>query len=1078
MKRILLLTTMFFFAISCLIAQRTVSGKVTDDAGEPLPGVNVVIKGTTTGVTTDLEGNYRLSVEDGATLVFSYVGFDSKEITVGARTSIDISMAGATELQEVVVTGFGEREKKALGYSVQQVEGDKIAQTKETHLVNALQGQVAGVQIQGSQSSLGGSSRITIRGANSFLGDNQPLFVVDGVPIGNSDFSSSSQQRGFGGGSTPYDYGNAISDINPADIESMSVLKGAAATAIYGVRGANGVIVITTKKGKKRKGIGVSVNSALTFDRVQNLIPHQQVYGGGATQSTASGFVEFTQNGTDYLAPVYAKDGSWGPKYDPNIQVRHWDSWDPNSPNYLETRPWVAPANDYDEFFETGTTLTNSIALEGGSDLGTFRLAYTNVDQSGTLPNSGLGRHTVSVNASLTPIEKLYVSASANFVNQNTDGRNVTGYNNANPMQGFNQWWQTNLDVGRLRNYQWQDGTQYTWNAIGPAVASDGSLISFNAAPQFFDNPYFVRNEYLQEDEKNRLFGNIDVNYDLTEFLTINFKAMRDGFQWDFREGVPQGGIEQSRYSEIARSFNETNYQAQLIFNRTFGDFSLNATLGMNRMRQETRFSQVNTSGGLALDGFFHLSNSVQPIQYVSGNNVLERGINSVYAIASFGYKGMLFFDASGRFDEDSTLPGDENPFFYPSVSTSFVFSELPTFDGSVLSFGKVRIAYGQASNGGTPYSLATTYAPVTPNFGSASRFTVPNARSNPNLGPETTTEFEIGTNLNFFNDRIGLDLTYYNRETVDQIIPVDVSPTSGFTSQFENAGTMKNSGLEVTLNATPIKRGDFQWDVSLNFATYDNEVVELKEGIQSIGRGGTWAAELRIQEGFPYMGIWGADFIRENYELNEDGTVAVNEGKVVVGTDGFPIGTTPRMFLGSAIPDYTGGVRNTFSYKGINLGVLIDFQSGGAIHSTSLQWATYSGMTEETVFQNGIDIRENGLVLDAVTEAGEPNSVAIDAQTYFQSTWWPVAAPNVYDASFIKLREVNLSYRLPQTLIQNTPFNNVTVGVFGRNLALLHSNIPHLDPQVISGSGNDQGLENAQVPPTRSIGFNVGFTF
>ena len=524
MKRILLLTTLFFMAITCLIAQRTVSGKVTDDSGEGLPGVNVVIKGTTTGVTTDLDGNYRISVDDGATLVFSYVGFETQEVTVGSRTTIDLSMGGATELQEVVVTGFGEREKKALGYSVQQVEGDKISQTKETHLVNALQGQVAGVQIQGTQSSNGGSSRITIRGSNSFLGDNQPLFVVDGVPIGNSDFSSNSQQRGFGDAQA-YDYGNAISDINPADIESMSVLKGAAATAIYGVRGANGVIVITTKKGKKRKGVGVSVNSAVTFDKVQNLIPHQQWYGGGATQSTASGFVEFTENGTDYLAPVYAKDGAWGPRYDPNTQVRHWDSWDPDSPNYGETRPWTAPANGYEEFFETGTTWTNSVAVEGGGELGSFRLGYTNVDQKGTIPNSNLGRNTVSINASITPTDKLYISASANFVNQSTDGRNVTGYNNANPMQAFTQWWQTNLDVERLKNYRRIDGQQQVWNAIGPAVDGSGNLISFNANPQFFDNPYFVRNEYLQEDEKNRLFGNIDVSYDVTDVLNCEFQS-------------------------------------------------------------------------------------------------------------------------------------------------------------------------------------------------------------------------------------------------------------------------------------------------------------------------------------------------------------------------------------------------------------------------------------------------------------------------------------------------------------------------------------------------------------------------
>ena len=1075
MNKILLLTSMVFFTISCLMAQKTISGKVTDDQRRPLPGVNVVIKGTTTGVTTDLDGNYRLSVDDDASLIFSFIGFDAQEVEVGTRTTIDISLGGATELQEVIVTGFGEREKKALGYSVQQVDGEKISQTKETNLINALQGQVAGVQIQGSQSTLGGSSRITIRGANSFFRENQPLFVVDGVPVANNSRSGPSQQVGFGGAQA-YDYGNTISDINPADIESMSVLKSAAATAIYGVRGSNGVIVITTKKGKKRKGIGVSVNSAVTFDEVQNLIPHQQVYGGGATQPTESGFIEFTENGQSFLAPVYAKDGSWGPKYDPNVQVRHWDSWDPNSANYRETRPWVAPENGYEDFFETGTTWTNSVSLEGGSDLGTFRIGYTNVDQTGTLPNSNLARNTISFNASLSPTEKLYVSASANFVNQETSGRNITGYNNGNPMQAFTQWWQSNLDVRRLESDRMVDGTPFTWNAIGPAIDSNGELIAFNAAPQFFDNPFFVRREYLQVDEKDRLFGNIDINYDLFDFLTVNFRAMRDGYSWDFREGIPQGSIEQSIYRETYRSFVETNYQFQLLFDKKIGDFSINGNFGLNRMRQANNSDAVSTVGGLALGGFFHLSNSVEPVRYVGGNPV-RRGINSAFAIASFGYKDMLYLEATGRFDEDSTLPESENPFFYPSVSTSFVFTELPALSGNILDFGKIRVAYGEASNGGRPFQLATTFRPLTPNFGTAPRFTVPNARNNPNLGPETTTEFEVGTTLNFFKSRIGLDLAYYSRATEDQIVPVSVSPASGFTSSVLNTGKMTNKGVEVTLNVTPVRTGDFQWDMNVNFATFNNEIVELSEGVQSITLGATWSAELRQQEGFPFMGLWGSDFVRENFELNEDGTVAVNEGAIVVDDNGAP-SLTPRMFLGSAIPDFTGGFRNTFSYKGINLGVLVDFQKGGIIHSTSLQWARFSGVIEETVFQNGVDIRENGFVLPAVTASGEPNTVALPAQTYFQTYEWPAATPNVYDASFIKLREINLSYSIPQNLIQNTPFNNVSVGVFGRNLALLYADIPHLDPQVITGSGNSQGLENAQVPPTRSIGFNLGFTF
>ena len=387
-----------------------------------------------------------------------------------------------------------------------------------------------------------------------------------------------------------------------------------------------------------------TVNSSTTFDQVRNLIPHQQHYGGGSIYGTESGFREFTQDGVSYLAPNYGKDGSWGPKYDPSVQVRHWDSWDADAANYKETRPWTAPANDYTEFFETGTTLTNSVALEGASDLASFRVGYTNLNQSGTIPNSDLDRNNVSLSVSLTPTEKLFVSASGNFVNQQASGRNVTGYNNSNPMQGFNQWWQTNLDVERLQNYQTVAGGQYPWNPVGLVLDGNNDLIRFNSSPNFFDNPYFVRQEFLQEDEKNRLFGNIDVRYDLTDFLTVQVKAMRDGYNWDFREGVPQRSVDQSSYAETFRSFNETNYMAQLMFNEEFGDISVNATLGTNRMRQESTRSRVSTQGGLALDGFFQLSNSLQPIIYSTGDdNLQQRGINSAYALASFGFKDIVF---------------------------------------------------------------------------------------------------------------------------------------------------------------------------------------------------------------------------------------------------------------------------------------------------------------------------------------------------------------------------------------------------------------------------------------------------
>jgi TonB-linked SusC/RagA family outer membrane protein len=1080
MKRILLFCVVSMITFSVSWAQRTVTGTVTaEEDGSPVPGVNVIVKGTSAGTVTDIDGAYQIGVPDeGGILVFSFIGLATEEVEIGNQSTINMTMtADIKQLTEVVVTALGvSREKASLGYSVQEVEGEQIAQAKEPNIINSLQGQIAGVQIQGTNGALGGTSRITIRGSNSFLGDNQPLFVVDGVPVSNSNYANNSQARGFGTGTSgSYDYGNAASDINPEDVESMNVLKGAAATALYGVRGANGVIVITTKNGSKSKGIGVSVNSALTLDNANNLIPHQQMYGGGALQPTASGFTEFTQDGQSYLAPAYSKDGAWGPKYDPSVQVRHWDSWDPNADNYKETRPWVAPANGYEEYFETGQTWTNSVALEGSNEDGNFRLGYTNLDQKGVFPNAKMQRNTISLNAGYNIAKGLRVSASVNFINTKANMRNATGYNNNNPMQGFTQWWQTQLDVERLKNYQRTDGLQHVWNAIGITADDDGELLSYNPRPQFFDNPYYTRYEFLQKDERNRIIGNTELSYEISDHFTVAGKAMLDNYSFEAYEGVPTQSVDLSAYSETFRRFTETNFDLRLNYNQTFGDFSVSAILGGNTMHQLRTYTRVNTTGGLSLDGFWHLSNSIQPLEYDNGLNHYEESIHSAYLIGSFGWKDMLFLDASVRSDWASTLPEAENPFLYPSVSGSFVFSELMA--NNVISFGKFRAGYGEAANRPGAYSLETTFAPVSPNFGSAPRYAVPNTRNNPNLRPEFTKEFEFGLEMSFWQDRLGFDVSYYNRETSDQIFPVSISASTGFTSQNINAGTMRNSGIELMLNATPLVIGDFRWDLNFNFATFNNEVVELAEGIESLNRGGTWAAELRVQEGYPYMSIWGQDFVRENYAEDDAGRIITNEGAVVIDADGFPTATNQRIFLGSAIADYAGGLRNTFTWKGISLGALIDFQEGGAIHSTSLQWAQYSGMTPNTAMQNGVDVRENGMILPGVTETGAPNTTAIDPQDYYQ-TYWSVAAPNLYDASFIKLREVTLNYRLPQSLIGGTPFREVSFGVFGRNLSILSADLPYLDPQVVTSAGNDQGLENAQIPSTRSIGFNIGLKF
>ncbi|EON76453.1 TonB-dependent receptor [Lunatimonas lonarensis] len=1066
MKKNLLFTLFFSFLVQLSFAQAVeVRGTIISSEGnEPIPGASVLVKGTTVGSVSDMDGNYTINVPSGSNvLVFSFIGLASQEVEIGGRSIINVTMdPEVSALSEVVVTALGiSRERASLGYAVQSVDGERLADTRETNIVNALQGQIAGVQIQGTPGAIGGSSRITIRGVNSFLGENQPLFVVDGMPINNANYATADQQRGFGGGA--YDYGNAASDINPEDIASMEVLKGAAATALYGTRGSNGVILITTKSGgTAKRGIGVEVNSTTTFENPIALMPHQQLYGGGDIADTESGFVEFFENGQKFLAPIYAKDGAWGPRYDPNVRVRHWDSWDVDSPTYGETRPWVAPANPYERFFETGVTRQNNLAVSGSNDVGSFRLSYTNLDQAGVIPNSNLSRNTISFNTSYKVTDRLTASAAGSMVIQKADGRNATGYNNANPMQGFTQWWQTQLDVERLKNDRFLDGRQQTWNPIGPVIDPEtGQLLSFNHRPRFFDNPYWVRRNYLQEDTRDRFFGNFNLNYKIMDGLSFNFRAMRDGFTFRSREGIPQGGITQSRYREEVRTFAETNLEATLLYDKRLNDkFSLNAMLGGNLMNQLNTRNTINTVGGLALDGFFNIANSVNAAQVIT--NEQERAINSVFATTSVGFMDMVYVDLALRGDWSSTLPVDNNNYWYPSVSSSFIFTELEALRNSFLSFGKVRVGYGQAANDASPYQLQNVYSNVVPNFGSFPRYTVPLGSPNANLRPERTNEIEFGVEFAVLNNRLSFDVSYYDRTTVDQIFNVPSSASTGFTSRILNAGSMRNHGIEVTMNATPVVKGDFSWDLMVNFATFNNEVVELAPGVQNIIAGTTWAADVRIQEGFPYMSLFGQDFRRND------------AGQVIVGANGFPIANSNREFLGSTIADFAGGVRNSFRYKGLELGVLVDYQGGGIIHSTSLQWSKYSGMDPVTVENN---VRETGMIVPGVTESGEPNTVVISPQAYYQ-TIWSVASPNVFDGSFIKLRELSLSYALPNRVISKLPVRDVRLRTFGRNLAILHSNLPYLDPQGVNGAGNVQGLENAQVPTTRSIGFDLSFKF
>lgn len=1067
MKKFLLL---FVVLISALVANAQtmqITGKViASDDDSALPGVSVALQGTTTGTTTDVDGNYKISANRGATLVFSFVGMETQSIVVGNQSIINVNMASdAAQLSEVIVTALGiQREEKSLGYAITKIDGADVSKAKETNIVNALAGKIAGVQISGTPSALGGSSRITIRGSNSFLGNNQPLFVVDGIPIDNGNLSNSSQERGFGG-AIAYDYGNAAQDIDPESIAEVTVLKGAAATALYGQRGANGVIQITTKKGGSKKGIGVEVSNQVMFDQVRNLIPHQQVYGGGDVAKTSSGFYEVIQDGVNYLAPAYGKDGAWGPKYNASTQIRHWDSWDPNNPEtYKQTRPWTAPAVGYENFFQTGITNTANVALTGSNDKGSFRVGYTNLSSTGTMPNGNLGRNSFTINSGYNLSPRVKVNVTGNYIETKGQGRNVTGYNNGNPMQAFTQWWQTQLDVDRLRDGAYKvDGTQQTWNARGIVKDANNNLIRYDARPNFFDNPYWTRENFLQEDTRKRFIGGANVSMDLGKGFSAMGRIGTDFYNTFDIAGIPMESVQTSLYQERNQSFVETNLEARISYDKQISDlFSVQAFIGGNRMRQSSRTSSQSTNGGLLLDGFYNISNSAAAPNI--STNQTDLGINSVFGSASFGYNDWLYVDLTARNDWSSTLPSGNNSYFYPAVTTSAVLSDLLGLDYAKVSFLKVRASYAAAGNDASPYRLADVFSPVTPNFTGFPRYAVPNSQNNPNLRPEFTTEFEVGLDGRFLSNRVGIDVAYFSRSTVDQIFNVPSSSSTGYTSRLLNAGEMRNSGVEVALTATPIKTKDFSWDLGFNISRLYNEVVSLADGVESINLGGTWAADLRVQQGVKYMALFGQDFV---YDDN---------GNKVVGENGAYQFTSDRVYLGSALADWVGGFNTSFTYKNFNLSALFDYQFGGVMHSTSLQWSKYSGMHPITVDYNGqTDIRENGMILDGVKADGSPNDIPINPQVYYQ-TYWNRAAPNIYSTDFVKLREINFGYTLPNKYLKGAGIRDLRFGVSGRNLAILFSDVPFIDPQGSTGAGNRQGLENAQVPPTRSMGFNISF--
>ena len=1037
-----------FCAVSVLAQDRTISGTVTDGgSGEALPGVNVIVKGTNQGTVTDIEGNYNLSVADGAeTLSFSFIGYQTQEVPINGQSQIDIQLGSDTkQLSEVVVTALGiEREERSLGYAVQEIDGEALNKVNETNVVNSLQGRVAGVQINGNTGGLGGSSRILIRGANSVAGQNQPLFVVDGIPLDNSNFNTTDQQRGASG----YDYGNAAQDIDPNNIESVSVLKGASAAALYGNRAANGVIIITTKKGSARQGVGVTVNSQVLFQDILVLPEYQNLYGGGAGP--------FRQNADGQDVVLFNVDESWGPRLD-GRPVRQWYSYYPEIEEFNgQATPWVAHPDNIRDFFETGLQNTNSVALEGGNETGTFRLGYTNLNTKGIMPNSNLNRNTLNFNGSLNLTDKFTASAGINYVRTDAKGRPEQGYGNV--IVQFNHFGQRQLDMGLLDQY-WitPTGEQRTWNRRSAA----------NPFPQYANNPYWIRRKNFQNDDRQRVYGNVNLSYEFTDWLTLTGRLLHDYYTDRREERIANGSIDQSSYSEDVREVRETNADLILTADKNLNeDLSITGLVGVN-----TRFNSLyrnygETVGGLSVPDFFNLENSTN--RPTIDDIKEERRINSVFGSATLGWRDLIYLEGTLRNDWSSTLPDGNNSFLYPSVGGSFVFSALEGIsDSPILSYGKLRASWAQVGNDTDPYRTALTYQPRD-NFGPDPVYRVPLQRNNVNLRPEETRSYEFGIETQFFQNRIGLDVTYYNSSSTDQIFEVPVTGAAGYTSQIVNAGEVTNQGVELLLRATPVETENFRWDIVVNWARNRNRLESLTEdqSVYQISAGLFGVTTVAI-EGQPLGSLYGSDF-----EYAPDGSKLVDDNGLYIQSDSLRA-------IGTTLADWTGGITNTFTYKGLSLNVLVDARQGSDIYSITNLFGKYSGMMEETVAGN---IREEWLIAEGVQNVAEENeapryernNTAVDPQTFFSSMFGNGRA-STYDGSFVKLREVSLSYTLPNGLFENR-IKNVSLSLIGRNLAMIYKKIPHIDPESVASSTNAQGVEGGVLPSLRSYGFSVRF--
>jgi len=1041
-----------------------IKGKITDGTGGPVANASILIKGAGKGIAADKDGAFLITgLKAGKYRVeVSAIGFEmiSREIRIVDNETVTFDLVlqeGKNKLDEVVVTALGiTRKERSVGYSTQQVSGSNLTIAKEQNVLGSLSGKIAGVQVSGSSAaSLGGTQKIQIRGVNSITGDGEPLIVVDNTPISNTNY----------GGKNGRDYGNLAQDINPEDIESVNVLKGPAASALYGLRGQFGVILITTKKGNKNKPPTVQFSSAFSIEKAGNFMPLQDIYGSGSSLN----FPTITINGVSTKYVDGSWDESWGPKMD-GTPVRQQHSFYPADPDFGKETPFIPHPDNIKDYFVTGRTLNNSISFAGGGQNTAFRLSYNNTDITGIEPNTWLKRNNFSFAGSLNITSSLTVSTSFNYAN-NKAQRPSQGYQSLGSRNMY-QWFQRNLDMAKLKQYKYPDGTFYQWNLNDPNPQG----IYVNMTPIDWNNPYFDAYENPSHDSRDRFYGNVGLSYTILPGLQVSGFIRQDGFTQNLDGRNAPGGRGTPAFWIGKYQSKEMNYEFLAQYNKQLGNISLNANLGGNILTQRYDYLQQETTGGFVTPNFYNIANSFGRPSVV--NFLRRKEVRSAYASATLGYKNTLFLDASLRNDISSTLPQSNNSYVYPAVSASVVFSELLKW--KPLTYGKFRASFAQAGSDISPYLTTASYTLWQP-YNTSFPMEVPDTLNNPNLKPSLGTAYEAGLDMKFLQDRVGFSITYYQQNNKDAVLRVNVPGASGYTKTVINAGNIENKGFELSISGSPVRTKNVSWSSTFNISHNESKIKALYPTLNShqldMNTYASVSVYLLSNVGEAFGSLVGNGYQRDT-----------KTGKILLDASNLPMWSTGHNF-GSVLPKFTGGWQNTITWKNIDFSAAIDFQSGGQFFSWTKMLAVKSGQAAETAAMNdkGKNIRDpltdgGGVKVTGISAAtGQEVTAYVNARTYYRNTIGSkVYEEWLFSASYIRMREMRLGYTFSKASFAGLPFKSMNIALIARNPFMIWQKAPKgINPaELATGASSLNWLETGQLATARSYGANLTISF